>query len=146
MLTQREPLPQPVQPGSPAPSRAWGLEVEPHFQDCHEAVESRRKSDMNTTLPVVQLDILVVEDHKETRAALQRLLKRWGHEVRSARTLLEAYQCLSEKEFDVILLDIVLPDGEGFELLERASVGHAYVVVVSGWQTEENMFKASAHG
>ena len=98
------------------------------------------------TLPIVQLEILVVEDHKETRAALQRILQRWGHNVHFARTLRQAYQCLSESEFDVILLDIMLPDGEGFELLERAVIGRAYVVVVSAWQTEENMFKASAHG
>jgi len=101
---------------------------------------------VTTDAPTLALEILVVEDHEPTQVALRQLLKRWGHHVYSAGTLKEAYQSLSEADYDVILLDIMLPDGEGYELLERADLMSAYVIVITALATEESKAKAAKYG
>jgi CheY-like chemotaxis protein len=66
-----------------------------------------------------RLRILLAEDHADTRTALERLLLRWGHEVRSAPTVSEAAAIALTYEADLLLSDIGLPDGSGIELLGK---------------------------
>ena len=66
----------------------------------------------------VPLRLLVVEDHRDTAAALVRLLVRRGYEVRSAETVASALDIARDFEFDVLITDIGLPDGTGHELFE----------------------------
>ena len=64
--------------------------------------------------------ILVVEDHADTRQVLSNLLIRSGHNVAAAENVHDALELLGNLRFDVLLSDIGLPDGNGFELLTEA--------------------------
>jgi DNA-binding response OmpR family regulator len=64
--------------------------------------------------------ILIVEDHEQTRHALNRLLQRWGFDVASAPTLQNGLSFLDAGPFDAIVSDIALPDGTGYALVREA--------------------------
>jgi len=67
-----------------------------------------------------RLRILVVEDHSDTLQALSRLLSHFGHEISLADTAENALNTLKSKEFDVVLCDIALPDGNGYDVIAKA--------------------------
>src|ERR1044071_7903559 len=66
------------------------------------------------------LRILVVEDHGDTLQALSNLLSHFGHEISVAEDAESARKIIGSKEFDVVLADIALPDGSGYELVAEA--------------------------
>jgi len=68
------------------------------------------------TLPN-SLRILLVDDHQDTCAALERLLTRRGHLVATAHTLRAAMETAGRNQFDLLISDIALPDGTGMELM-----------------------------
>jgi DNA-binding NtrC family response regulator len=61
--------------------------------------------------------VLVVDDEEEIRSSLQRLVTRFGHDVRTAASAEEADSWLTAESFDVLLLDIELPKMKGVEFL-----------------------------
>ena len=63
--------------------------------------------------------ILLVEDHEDTFVAMSRLLQKFGHDVRGARSMAEARNVADEGAFDLLLCDIGLPDGSGLELIRE---------------------------
>lgn len=74
------------------------------------------------SLPVVQpraARVLLVDDDRSTRRALGRLLKLEGHEVVEAEDGESALAKLEEGGFDVVLLDIMMPAMDGYEVLCR---------------------------
>src|SRR3981189_614024 len=67
------------------------------------------------------MQILVVEDHQDTRDVLTGLLKRWGHDVSPADSLKSGMDRLDNgPPVDVIVSDIALPDGTGYALVSEA--------------------------
>jgi DNA-binding response OmpR family regulator len=62
--------------------------------------------------------VLIVEDDLQTCRALQRLLEVEGYDVRSAHTLAEATAALAISPPDFVLLDLMLPDGDGRRLID----------------------------
>ena len=69
--------------------------------------------------PLRALRVFVVENHPDTLKYLRMYLEGMGHEVLSALTLHDALAALPEADPDVLLSDIGLPDGDGWELLRR---------------------------
>lgn len=63
--------------------------------------------------------ILVVDDHLETRQLVARNLERAGHGVKSVGDCADASSAIAEAPFDVIVLDVMLPDGSGLDLCAR---------------------------
>jgi signal transduction histidine kinase/ActR/RegA family two-component response regulator len=63
--------------------------------------------------------VLVVEDHHDTAELLRAVLGSHGAHVRVAGTLAEALTALAEAAVDVLVSDIAMPDGNGYELLHR---------------------------
>jgi len=61
--------------------------------------------------------ILLVDDHADTRHTLQRLLNRSGYEVTAAESVSTALQKADEGTFDLLVSDIGLPDGTGYDLM-----------------------------
>lgn len=62
---------------------------------------------------------LLVEDNKELADAVVKRLAMDGHAVDHATTLAEANYCLACVTYDLILLDVMLPDGDGRDFLVR---------------------------
>ncbi len=65
--------------------------------------------------------ILVVEDDQSMNYLLRMALKEEGYEVNGAFSLRESYEEISSEVYDVILLDLKLPDGNGMELIDEMS-------------------------
>lgn len=66
------------------------------------------------------LQILVVEDHGETRRILAGLLGRFGHDISAADTVGSALAFVQTKQFDAIVSDLNLPDGSGYDVIRSA--------------------------
>jgi DNA-binding response OmpR family regulator len=64
--------------------------------------------------------ILLVEDHYDTRQAFAAILRSWGHEVATSDSAATALKFLDEREVDVVVSDIGLPDRNGYELVAEA--------------------------
>ncbi len=63
------------------------------------------------------MKLLVVEDELHIREGIVELLKEEGFETSEVGSVTEALSCLQSEQFDAVLCDIYLPDGEGFDVL-----------------------------
>ena len=82
------------------------------------------------------LGVFVVENHPDTLRSLRMYLEEMGHSVFSAGTVDEALAAIPAASCDVLISDIGLPDGNGWELLHALkSNGHAppYAIAMSGF-------------
>jgi len=68
--------------------------------------------------------ILVVEDDSLLAQGLTRVLARAGHAVDKAETGLQADKALRAASYDLVVLDVGLPDIDGFEVLRRLRLRH----------------------
>ena len=64
--------------------------------------------------------ILVVDDNEMNRDMLSRRLQRKGYHVDTAIGGREALEALAAESYDLVLLDIMMPDVDGFQVLESA--------------------------
>src|SRR5881392_2618903 len=93
------------------------------------------------------LRILVVEDHGDTLQALSRLLSHFGHEISVAEGAQSAQEIIDSKEFDVVLCDIALPDGDGFDLIAEVKRKRPVkAVAITGFGTEEDIRRGKEAG
>ena len=60
--------------------------------------------------------ILLVEDNETIIMGLKYTLEQEGFEVETAKNIVSAKSKIKKQEYDLYLLDITLPDGEGFEI------------------------------
>src|SRR5436190_220094 len=60
---------------------------------------------------------LVIEDHPRMSALLRQGLEEEGYAVDAVQTLLDGMSLANEYEFDAIVLDVMLPDGDGIDAL-----------------------------
>ena len=80
------------------------------------------------------LRVFIVENHEDTRYLLGLLLEQLGHTVLSAATLEKALAALPEARCDVLISDIGLPDGNGWELMARLGERRPrYAIAMSGF-------------
>ena len=61
------------------------------------------------------MKILLVEDNETIILGLEYLLTQEGYQTKVARSMKEAYKSVEREQSDLILLDISLPDGDGFD-------------------------------
>ncbi len=62
--------------------------------------------------------ILIVDDSKQIRFMLQRLLERWRYEVSAACNGMEAWQYIQHESINLIISDWVMPQMDGLELCQ----------------------------
>ena len=101
------------------------------------------------TNPARPLRVLIVDDHVDTSDALCVLFSVLGEQVRAARTATEALSVVRDYEPDLVLLDIGLPDIDGYELTGRLRLSYgtrAYIVAITGWCRDEDRDRAFAAG
>ncbi|HET7452842.1 MAG TPA: sigma-54 dependent transcriptional regulator [Thermoanaerobaculia bacterium] len=94
------------------------------------------------------MNILVVDDEEVIRDVLSSLLLREGHRVREAATGAAALAAAEEETFDVVLLDLMLPDRPGLEVLREIKRRDpaAVVVVVTAYSSIESAIAAMREG
>lgn len=94
-----------------------------------------------------RLRILIVENHVDTRRFLAMYLKGAGHRVMTAATLEEALKAAPDSDCEVLISDIGLPDGDGWELLRQARFPHPiYAIAMSGYGMDTDREKSHAAG
>lgn len=74
--------------------------------------------------------ILIIEDNHALAEGLTRALSTDQIQTESCATLKEANERLSERPYDLVLLDINLPDGNGFNFLKKIKESYACSVVM----------------
>jgi two-component system nitrogen regulation response regulator NtrX len=94
--------------------------------------------------------VLIVDDEAEIRASLEEILSEEGYGVASAGSAAEAITLLQDFPYDVVLLDIWLPDRDGMDVLSDihtfAPESRPEVVIISGHGTIETAVKATKLG
>jgi len=93
------------------------------------------------------LRILVVEDHGDTRRTLSRLLSYFGHQISVADSRQSALEMIAAKKFDVLLTDIALPDGSGYDVASQAKEKqHVKSVALTGFDRVEDIRRGKKAG
>jgi DNA-binding NtrC family response regulator len=84
--------------------------------------------------------VLMAEDEATFARTVARFLESRGHEVRVCGTGRSALRSLAESEWDVLLLDLKLPDTEGVDLLARVRQDHSEIqtIIVTGFANVES--------
>src|SRR6185436_8043575 len=97
--------------------------------------------------PAKPLRVLLVEDHADTANQLTQLLKRAGHDVSCAATVKEALEWAQAKPFDLLISDLGLPDGSGYDLMRNlARPQHIPGIALSGFGMKEDIQNSIAAG
>ena len=81
--------------------------------------------------------VLLVDDDPRIRQSLSRLLERRGHGVRTASSRFSGLQDATDDPPDVVVLDLGLPDVDGFELLKMLRAVCAVPVIVATARDDE---------
>ena len=86
------------------------------------------------------MKILIVEDEPSLRELIQRSLEKERYVVETAGDFNAALRKIEDYDYDCILLDIMLPDGSGLDLLERLKTLHKRenVIIISAKDSLED--------
>jgi len=111
------------------------------------ASESRTSAPLADPSAQVKRRILLVEDDPDTRSILTRLLRLDGHEIVTADRCESARRAWSERPFDLLITDIGLPDGNGWEMIRQLrSIRRAPAIALTGFGMEEDMRRSREEG
>jgi len=79
-------------------------------------------------------NVLVVDDDKALCEMLVEHLKRSGHTADGSVTLTTGLQAAQLKEYDVIFLDVQMPDGNGLDYIPKFKNSHSHpeVIIITG--------------
>ena len=103
-------------------------------------------------VPPAPLHILVAEDNEFNSQLLEQLLGRRGHHVRLANNGREALALAGEGAFDLLLLDVHMPEMDGFQVVqairerERTAGGHLPVIALTARSRKEDRERCLAAG
>jgi CheY-like chemotaxis protein/anti-sigma regulatory factor (Ser/Thr protein kinase) len=91
--------------------------------------------------------ILLVEDHQSTSFVLQRLMKRWGWDVVPEVSVKSALELADSHSFDLVISDLGLPDGTGYELMRQLRDRYGLQgIALSGYGMDQDIQKSLASG
>jgi len=92
--------------------------------------------------------VLIVDDEAAIRESLQTLLEMEGYQVETASTALQGLERIGEREFDLILLDLALPDRNGIDLLADLRIHNPQlsIIMITAYGTVENAVSAMQAG
>ena len=93
-------------------------------------------------------NILVIDDDKSILRTFTRILKKSGYDIDIAETGKEALEKSKEKNFDLALIDIRLPDMDGTDLLVKIkpNMKNAIKIMITGFPSLETGVKALDEG
>lgn len=95
----------------------------------------------------IRARVLLVEDHEPTRVTLARLLTRRNFAVTPAGSVEAALQAAAGNEFDFVICDIALPDGDGYSLMTELTERHGLLgIAVTGFGMPTDLERSEAAG
>jgi len=137
-----------------SPGRAQGTTFVIQLPVVPAAAAASRPDSSPTTNPPSELPagwprrILLVEDHKPTAVVLTNLLTARRYEVLAAGGVAEARAVASREPFDLLISDIGLPDGDGYELMQELRGHHRGLVgiALTGYGMQEDVSRSQEAG
>ncbi len=90
--------------------------------------------------------VLYIEDDMTTAKFIVDFLHEYGFSVEHTDTITMALSYLNQNEFDIILLDLNLPDFSGFELLKTANIAQIPIMVISALNDTHTKVQAFRYG
>ena len=98
-----------------------------------------------TEVPAPKMKILLVDDHPANLLALESILEDLGQELVRATSGQDALRHLLSDDFAVILLDVKMPDMDGFEtaalIRERERSRHTPILFITAHSDDEHVFR-----
>jgi chemosensory pili system protein ChpA (sensor histidine kinase/response regulator) len=95
-------------------------------------------------------NVLVIEDDKIMGQMVAEILSDLGFEVTTATNGMAAFEKLRQRSIDFIVLDILLPEMDGFEIYSRLQANqdtqHIPVLIITAWADERHMQQAAQLG
>ena len=89
-----------------------------------------------------EINILIIDDEKQNLELAELVLKKEGYKLHFSGDGLSSLKLLNKQKIDLVLLDIMLPDISGFEILktirESEKLQHIKVVIVSALNDNKN--------
>jgi len=141
-----------IQATSPGPGRGATFTVElpatvSNLAEAGGPTTRRRLAAVEENPHEPPMRLLVVEDHEPTLQVLSRLLSRAGHKVTTASSVASAMEIAATRRFDAVISDLGLPDGTGFELMEKLRANHGLSgIALSGYGMEEDLRRTEQVG
>jgi hypothetical protein len=87
--------------------------------------------------------LLLVEDHDDTARTLSRLMEQRGYAIEVAGTVAAGLSAVKEREFDLLICDIGLPDGTGMDLIAKIKQNHKTpAIAVTGFGMQQDIDRA----
>ena len=127
--------------------RSYGATFKVALDTVAERVGDSDVSARVPTKPVKSLRILLVEDHGDTRRTLSRLLSHFGHDISVADCTQSALDIVEAKQFDVVLSDIGLPDGSGYDVISQAKRKQSVKgIALTGFGSDEDIRRGKEAG
>jgi DNA-binding NtrC family response regulator len=112
-----------------------------------EAAVIARHNVSDSSVPTMG-SVLIIDDEAAIRESLQTLLEMDGYSTETAESGKEGLTRAGEKPFDLILLDVALPDVNGIDLLAelRQRDSNLPVIIITAYGTVENAVRAMQSG
>ena len=113
-----------------------------------EAAVITRSKLNDLEVPATSGSVLIIDDEAEIRESLQTLLEMEGYDVETAATGMQGLNRIGQRPFDLVLLDLALPDRNGMDVLADAHAQDAglSVIMITAYGTVENAVKAMQSG
>src|SRR5215471_20369583 len=93
------------------------------------------------------LRVFLVENHEDSVKYIRLYLEQLGHEVTTAPDMATALKLFPGSTCDVLISDIALPDGDGWQLMERIrSMRPAFSIAMSGYGSAEDLRRSRSAG
>jgi PAS domain S-box-containing protein len=122
------------------PNLAGDIHTGSHEKESPRRLDAQSRSKRRLLKATKPRRILLVDDDSDTLSVLSRLLKRRGHEVETASTFAGALDLARMREFDVLISDLALADGDGLELMRRLrAAGVAGGIALTGLATDADI-------
>ena len=97
--------------------------------------------------PAGKCSILLVEDHADTLLIMVRVLKSLGFTVIPAKSVAEALDAAANRDFDLLVSDIGLPDGSGLDIMRTVRERYGVRgIALSGFGQEEDVVRSREAG
>jgi DNA-binding NtrC family response regulator len=99
-------------------------------------VYSVRRSDFMDAVADPARSVLLVEDDSDVLDVLSESLENAGYRIHRARTIYEARRTIARRRYDLVVADIRLPDGWGYQLLDDARAAGTKFIFMTGYIDE----------